>query len=379
MSLSRIKGLLPLALVLMLFLAACGGATTSSPAKPSPTPPTPTFPPDQGAKLLGQAGKAFDSANTLHAILKISINGSGFNGKVTTEVWNKSPDKSRSVVQQSTIAQVPVGEVTVSDGKQVWQYDPSHHVAYRGPVSGVNSQNTQNTNQFVLSLVRSIFNGSNATLVSSNATVNGHAAYDVHITQSARSASAAGVRLSYSGEVYLDKTSSLPLRAALTIQGFGQVTMDFPSLTLNPALSDSLFTFVPPPGVKVEAFPTTSGTDTNSLTLAQAEQQAGYHLLSIPASQSAYALQSIDALGAPGNQIYTLNYSYGNLKFAISEGKALANLPASGQQVSVRGTTGTLSSAGGITTLSWTEKGVGIQVAGALNNSQALAIAGLLS
>ena len=378
MSLSRIKGLFPLALLLMLVLAACGG-TTSSPAKPSPTPPTPTFPPDQGAKLLGQAGKAFDSANTLHAILKISINGSGFNGIVTTEVWNKSPDKSRSVVQQSTIAQVPIGEVTVSDGKQVWQYDPSHHVVYTGPVSGANSQNTQNTNQFVLSLVRSIFNGSNATLASSNATVNGHTAYDVHITQSARSASATGVRLSYSGEIYLDKTSSLPLRSVLTIQGFGQVTIDFPMLTLNPQISDSLFTFVPPPGVKVEAFPTTSGTDTNSLTLSQAEQQAGYHLLSIPTSQSAYALQSIDALGAPGNQIYTLNYSYGNLKFAISEGKALANLPASGQQFKVRGTIGTLSSVGGITTLSWTEKGVGIQVAGALNNSQALAIAGLLS
>jgi outer membrane lipoprotein-sorting protein len=377
MSLSRIKVLAPLALLLTLLLAACGGSTSSpTPAKPSPTP---ALQADQGAKLLGQAGRAFNSANTLHAILNITINGSGFDGNVNTEVWNKSPDKSRSIIRQSTIAQTPVGEETVSDGKQVWQYDPSHHVVYTGPVSGNNSQNTQNTNQFVLSLVRSIFNGSNATLVSSNATVNGRAAYDVHITQAARSTSAAGVRLSYNGDVYLDRASSLPLRAVLTIQGFGQVTIDFPMLTLNPPLSDALFTFVPPPGVKVEAFPTSSSGDTSSLTLAQAQQQAGYHLLSIPTTQSAYALQSIDALGAPGNQIYTLNYTYGNLKFAISEGKALANLPASGQQVSVRGTTGTLSAAGGITTLSWTEKGVGVQIAGALNNSQALTIAGLLS
>ncbi len=376
MSLIRIKSLLPLAFLLTLLLAACGGSTTSTQATPSPTP-SPT--PDQGAKLLAKAGQAFNSAITLHAILNITISGSGFDGNVNTEVWNKSPDKSRSVVRQSTIAQFATGEVTVSDGTQVWQYDPSKHVVYNGPVSGSKSSNTQNTNQFVLGLVRSVFTSSNATLVSSNASADGHAAYELHVTQSAQSNSASGVRFGYDGNVFLDKTTTNPLKATLTIQGFGQVEMDFPMLVFNTPLADSLFTFVAPPGVKVEAFPTSS-VDNGSLTLAQAQQQAGYHLLSIPASQSAYALQTIDALGAPGNQIYTLNYTYnGSLKFAVSQGKALANLPISGQQVNIRGKTGTLSSAGGTTTLSWTEHGVGVQVAGALSNSQALAIAGLLS
>jgi len=150
-------------------------------------------------------------------------------------------------------------------------------------------------------------------------------------------------------------------------------------LTLNQPIDNSLFTFVPPAGVKVLPFPQPT-PDTGSLTLSQAQQQAGYHLLSIPTSQAAYTLQSVDALGAPGNQIYTLNYLYtqGNVKFSISEGKALANLPTTGQQLRLRGTTGTVSTVGNITTLSWTENGVGLQIAGQLGSDQLVAIANLL-
>jgi hypothetical protein len=91
-------------------------------------------------------------------------------------------------------------------------------------------------------------------------------------------------------------------------------------------------------------------------------------------------LQGVTALGAPGNQIYTLNYTKGNLSFTIAEGKALANLPASsGQHVNVRGTTGGLSSENGMTTLAWTEKGVGIRIAGNLSNEQVMSVASLLS
>ena len=362
-------------LLLVLLLAACGGST-SAPAKPTPSPT-----PDTGPQLLAKAGTALNTAKTLHGLLNISLAGSGFNGMVNTEVWNESPDKNRTVVLQSTLAQVPAGEITVSDGKQVWQYQPAKKVVYHAALGGTSTNAGQDTNQFLLRLVRSIFSGSDATLVSSNASVKGHSVYDVHVRNKPVTASSAanGTQFSYVGEVYLDKTTYLPVEVVLTIQGFGQVTFDLPTLALNQPVDEKLFTFVPPAGVKVLPFPQNSG-DTGSLTLAQAQQQAGYHLLSIPSSQAAYSLQSVDALGAPGNQIYTLNYAYnGSTKFAISEGKALANLPTSGQAVKVRGTSGTLSMVGGTTTLSWTENGVGIQVAGPLSNAQLMTIAGLLA
>jgi hypothetical protein len=152
-----------------------------------------------------------------------------------------------------------------------------------------------------------------------------------------------------------------------------------PTLVLNQPADNSLFTFVPPHGVQVLPFPKTTAPSTGTITLEQAQQQAGYHLLSIPSSQSGYQLQGVDALGAPGNQIFTLNYAKGNTTFAISEGKSLANLPGSGQQISLRGTTATLSSTGSTMTLTWTEKGIGIQVAGNVSKDELVTIANLLS
>ena len=387
MSIKRLKIALPCALLLlMLTLAACNGSasTSSPPVTPIPTStPSPTS--DRGAQLLAQAGQTLNGARTLHAIIAFTIAGPAINGAIKSEIWNLAPDKNRTVVLQSTIGQFGSGTITVSNGKQIWQYNPQQKVAYNGQISATatstptTGESATDQSQMIFTLVRSVFTHSNATLVSSSANVNGHAAYDIAITSQAQSSGSSGNRFNYSGDMFLDKTTNLPLRVILNVQGFGQITLDLPMLVLNQQLDQSLFTFTPPPGVKVLPFPTETSTG-GSLTLAQAQQQAGYHLLSIPNSATTYQLLSVDALGAPGNQIYAINYlAPPDSKFTISEGKALANLRASGQHVSLRGTTGTITTVGTTMTLSWTEKGVGIQIAGPLSASQLTAIANLLA
>jgi outer membrane lipoprotein-sorting protein len=379
------KAMLPFTFLLMLLLAACGGGgATQTPTTPTPKPsPTPA----QGQQLLTKATQNLKMAKTLHTVIDITTVGPAVNGTVSTEVWNVSPDKSRTVVLQSTLRQFSTGSVTVSNGKQVWQYDPAKKVVYTGQVSNNTGTPTagagQDQSRSIMNIVQSVFTHSNATLVSSSASINGHDAYDIHVTspasgQSGSTGSGSG-NFNYNGDVYIDKASMLPLQVKLTIQGFGQVTLDMPTLVLNQSVDNSLFTFVPPPGVQVLPFPKTTTSNTGTITLEQAQQQAGYHLLSIPSSQSGYQLQGVDALGAPGNQIFTLNYSKGNTTFAISEGKSLANLPGTGQQISLRGTTATLSSTGSTMTLTWTEKGVGVQIAGNVSKDELVTIANLLS
>ena len=387
MSIKRLKIALPCALLLLILtLAACNGSasTSSPPVTPIPTStPSPTS--NRGAQLLAQAGQMLNGARTLHAIIAFTIAGPAINGAIKSEIWNLAPDKNRTVVLQSTIGQFGSGTITVSNGKQIWQYNPQQKVAYNGQISATatstptTGEGATDQSQMIFTLVRSVFTHNNATLFSSSASVNGHAAYDIAITSQAQSSGSSGNRFNYSGDMFLDKTTNLPLRVILNVQGFGQITLDLPMLVLNQQLDQSLFTFTPPPGVKVLPFPTETSTG-GSLNLAQAQQQAGYHLLSIPNSATTYQLLSVDALGAPGNQIYAINYlAPPDSKFTISEGKALANLPASGQHVSLRGTTGTITSVGTTTTLSWTEKGVGIQIAGPLSASQLTAIANLLA
>ena len=375
-------------LVATMLLAACGGTGTQQAQKQAATPT-----PGQGQQLLNKAAQNLNTAKTLHGIFDLAISGQIFNGTVKTEVWNASPDKNRTVVLQSTVTRFPTGSVTVFNGKQLWQYDPVKKVVYTGPSSSgggsgtppaTPSANDSNAggNQVVsiLNLVQSVFTRSNATLVSSSANVNGVETYQVHVTPQSAAASAGSRNFNYDGDVYLNKSTTLPVRVNLMIQSIGQVTLDLPSLVLNQSLENNLFTFVPPAGVKVLPLQQESNpSDSGSITLAQAEQQAGYHLLSIPASETSYQLQGLDALGAPGNQIYALNYTMGSTTFTISEGKPLANLPVSGQQVSLRGTTATLSSSNGSSTLTWTEKGIGIQIAGKLSNQHIEVIAKLLS
>jgi outer membrane lipoprotein-sorting protein len=360
---------------LALLLAACGGSHKPPINTPAPTPTL-----SAGQQLLETTNRLLSKATTLHGIFTITGSGSQFSGTARSEIWNAQPNKSRTAVLSSTIAQLPGGEVIVSNGKQQWQYDPSQKVVYTGPASSSSDQSVSSVS--ILDLVRSAFTTDNATLVSSSASVDGQSADEVHVVVNGLRVSGITGLISYTGDVYIDTATHLPLRMALHILVYGQVQIDIASLALNQPIAASTFTFTVPRGVKVLPLQQApSGGNSGSLTLAQAEQQAGYHLLSIPASQSSYVLQGITALGAPGNQVYTLSYTSGKLSFTIAEGKPLANLPASGgQSVSLRGTTANLTTSDGSTTLTWTEKSIGITITGAgLSSTQVEEIARLLS
>ena len=386
-----IKALTPvipsLVILFIFLLAACGGSSlVQTKSAPSPTPA-----PAQGKHLLAQVAQKLNTAKTLHGLFDVTIQGTAFSGTFNTEIWNIAPDKYRTTVLSSSAAQFPAGSILVTDGKQVWQYDPVKKVVYTGPLpsnaTSGSSFGAGSQGQFILNLVQIVFTHSDATLISSSATVNGHTAYDIHVVPQAQSSakapvptSTAGADFNYDGDIFIDKTSMLPVQVNLNAGSIGQITLNVPTLVLNASIANSTFTFVPPAGTKVlplQQEPATS--DAASLTLAQAEQQAGYHLFSIPASQTAYQLQGVDALGSPGNQIYTLNYTMGSASFTISEGKALANLPSPGQQVSIRGTTAALATENGLTTLTWTEQAIGINISGNLSSNQVIQIANMLS
>jgi len=389
------KSLLTLAILLitMLLFVACGDSGTPKvQTKPTPIPtPSPTAGP--GQYILDTMANKLNTAKTLHGIFNLTIAGQAINGAVNTEVWNATPNKNRTIVLQSSISQLTTGTINITDGKQQWQYNPVQKVAYTGPVTapatpgaGTPTSGGQgaaggqgNQSLFLLNLVQSVFTQSDGTLKSSSDTINGRNVYDIAVVPSTSRASTGGpANFDYTGDVFIDKATQQPVQVKLNIQGVGNVVLNIPTLELNQNIPASTFTFVAPAGVKVlplSQLSATPGTGTGVLTLAQAQQQAGYHLLSIPADQTDYALNGVNALGAPGNQTYTLNYMKGNATITIAEGKPLANLPSSGQAATIRGTTATVSSVGGNTTLAWTENGVGIRISSSLSSDQVESIA----
>ena len=369
------------------FLASCGGAPQQAQSVPTATP-SPA--PQQGQQILTKTGGILNSARTLQGLFDLTFSGQTVNGTLNTQVWNAAPAKSRTEVRKSTLSQVASGMVTVTDGKKLWQYNPAKNVVYSGPVSST-STSTSGVNgtdrgqgQFALNLVRNVFTGSDGTLKSASDMVNGHAVYDIGVVPTANatsSGSGSAGSFSYTGDVYVDKATQLPVRISLNIQGLGNILLDIPHLTLNQPVAASTFTFVVPAGAK--ELPLQQATQTTGgglISLAQAQQQAGYHLLSIPGDQVDYALQGVNVLGASGSEIYTLHYMKGGTSFTIAEGKPLANLVGSGgRQVSLRGTSALLSSQSGNNVLAWTEKGIGINMSGPLSGDELVAIAKALT
>jgi outer membrane lipoprotein-sorting protein len=378
-------GLPLLFLCCLVLLAACGGAVGAQGQKTPVPAASPSL--SRGQQLLAQSAQLLNSAKTLHGVFQATISGQFANGTAQIEIWRQTPDESRTVVLKSTLSEYTSGSLLVDNGKQIWQYDPAQKLVYTGsasvpssatgtPTPGTNANG--NLDQLILNIVQTIFNQSTATLTSSSQKVNGHAVYTIQVASQSQASSKGLGSFSYSGTVSIDQQTHLPLALSLNSQGFGQIQLTIPTLALNGVLASNLFSFTPPPGTKVLPLPAASSSQGGTLTLPQAEQQAGYHLLSVPASQTTYHLLSINALGAPGSQIYTFNYTSGSQNFTLSEGKSLANLPVTGQTIGLRGTHATFVGSSGTNTLSWTEQGVGIQIAGPLTQAQITAVANLL-
>ena len=384
----RLRTLFFSLLLMMALLVACGDTTTKTASPPTPAPkPTPT--PGQGQQLLTKTANLLNTAKTIHGLFHITINSQALNGDINTELWKTAPNKNRVEVHQSTLSQVNAGSVTVTDGKQIWQYDAQKNVVYNGPLPADANGNQQNSglagngggqSQSFLNLIQTLFNHSTGTL-RPDATINGRPAYDVHVVPQNTSESGGNAQnFNYTGEVYIDKENQLPVKIDLDLSNQGKVVFDLPKLEINAAIPETTYTFTTPSGAKTRPLQDAANNPgTGSLTLAQAQRQAGYHLLSIPADQADYVLNGVTALGIQGSQTFSLNYMKGNLAFTIAEGKPLANLPGDGQQLQLRGTNGTLANTNGISTLAWTENGVGIHITGKLNNDQIVALAKLLS
>lgn len=379
-----------LSLIPLFLLAACGGPNAAPASPQGPQAP-------QGQQLLTNVAQKLSSAQSLHGMFNLSTTEAASNGPPQTgtakfEVWEAAA-KNRTVVLQSSLAQFTTGTVTVTNGKQVWLYDPAKKVAYTGQVtpsatppastgtptagtgtSTIGSTNTLGQSLSPTQLLLSTFTGSDSTLTSSSATLNGHTVYDVHVVSQSKDDTGTP---DYTGEVYIDKTTELPVQVSLTLQDSSKSVLDILMLTLNQTVPNSTFVFTAPAGVKVLPFPKTSVSN-SSTTLAQAEKQAGFHLLSIPKSQTAYVLKSISAISAA--QIYTLSYTMGTVNFTLVQGKALAGQEStlSGSPIKVRGVTGALQTTAP-TELAWTENGVGIYISGKLTKNQFLAIAQSLS
>jgi len=339
-------------LLLQVFLASCGSATTTSQDLAAAR---------AGRQLLAKVKHALDTATTLHGKFNMTVSRQGSKQVASAELQSQQNSKERVVVFQSSMRPFSAGAVTVEDGEHLWQYYPDQKLVYRSPATpeGINGNVTP------LYMIKFVFTSHNASLVSSRATVDGHSAYDVHVAYQPGDPG-----LPYTGEVYIDKKTMLPMRISLDIQHSGQIVYDIPLLVLNQPIPANTFTFIPPAGVKV--------LTTGQLSLAQAQQQADYHLLIVPDSQKGYILSNVSAINQSGKLLYMFSYRKGTTNFTITESNIPVKQP-SGAPVAVRGVPGAITLVNDLRTLTWAEHGIQISVQGMMSKEQVISIAQALS
>ncbi len=381
-------------------------ARTATPVVTSTVPSNPVASQDQGQQKLTALLNQINQAQTLHGIYHITFDAQNFSGVIESEQWNSGTDKSRQLIRSSTIAQYIQGETTVINGSHIWQYDPSHHVVYTGTLSDSAANNssslisglTTGQNFSFLPLLKLVLGRGTGTLQATPLTIDGHTVDDIHVVSNVSSSDtsangsssdtpggAPGISsaLNYNGEVYLDKSSQLPVQLNLSLGGIGRIILNLPTFEINPELDNNLFTFQTPADAKEQPWQASNANNlggTTQLTFVQAQQEAGYHLLSVPADQSAYELEEVSALGIPGQSVYELRYTKGNLTFLVIEGKPLANLPApaDSQHLHVREHDATILQQGDWQALTWTEQSKGITIYGNVSRDDLLALAQIL-
>lgn len=347
----RIWIALSVLLVLVLALAGCGSPITAE-------------------EIIAKVQETIESTQDAHAVVSVDVNAQGIDLSVTAEVWEKSPNKVRAQVLESSESRL-VGATIVSDGHQGWYYEPSRNRVMVGAASEMETPLPQELLVGLQEVVQQVLDATNVALEGEE-TVASRQAYT--LTASPREDAARQV---FPGNgtatLWVDKDQWIVLKAAYEASAFGQGVMEVQSFELNPGLGDELFSFQVPEGatvVDVEA------QQPVPLTLDEAKAQAGFPLL-VPnyVPQGATLVEVFKV-----SEAILLRYDHSpEVAFTIFQGPELSGPPPIGQSqdVTVRGQAATAitDEAGGNTFLYWTENGITVTIGGHISLDEALQVA----
>jgi len=353
----KVLTLTGLALILSLVLAGCGQQVSTE-------------------EIVAHVRQTAESTQDVHAVITVSADGplaQGNEVSATAEVWEKSPNKVRAEVVESSMPELK-GVILVSDGEQAWMYDPAEKQVITGNAGEMDLPLPEQMLASMQKIVQQVLDASNATLEGEEE-VAGHATYKLILTPKEGEQSLA-LPGNGTATLWVDKERWIVLKASYEASSLGQGTMEVQSYELNSGVSDDLFQFEVPEGVEVID---AQAQKPQSLTLDEARAQAGFPLLVPEYVPDGTTLIEVYKLG----DAIILRYDHSpEAAFTVVQGDSgMSKLsPESvglGKPVTVRGQSATAISdeASGSTLLLWTEDGVAMSVAGHISLDEAIKVA----
>jgi outer membrane lipoprotein-sorting protein len=309
------------------------------------------------------------STEDAHAVVEAEFHGEGREESFVVEVWEKKPNKFRAEMLETDNAEM-AGSVHLTDGRQVWVYQPAKNEVVVGEVGPDEPSSFQEVIQSMDETIQQVLDTSEVELAGEESLAD-RPVYKLEVTP--REGEDALLPAGTQATVWVDRERWIVLQAHVVGDLVGEGRLRVRSLELNTGLSDDVFRFQAPDGVQVVQMEDRRPVP---VTLEEARARVDFPLL-VPAYVPGGATL-IDVLAVEGAII--LRYDHAATSFTVVQGTPSGERtapPGSREtEVTVRGQPAALISdqaAGNL--LTWTENGVAITIAGQISGDEILKVA----
>ncbi len=329
------------------------------------------------------------SVEDAHAVVEFSVQAQGEEMDGAVELWEKSPNKLRVEVLEASEDRL-AGVISVTDGQQVWIYNPNQNEALVGRVGEFGADEPLDPRRVIELMeegIQQVLGVCDVELVGEE-DVGGVPTYKLEFTPQEGEEAALPVA-GGKGTLWVEQERWIVLQAYFDGGTMGQGWMHLRSFEFNAGVADERFQFEIPADATVIDVEDVRPTP---LTLDEARAQAEFSLLVpgyLPADVTLIDVFSMD-------DAYILHYDHSTVSFTVMQRLADDAGPAAqellGQrmppgtdklEVSVRGQPATLfiGHANNVghdlenSLLTWTEDGVEIAIAGQIGREEVLKVA----
>jgi outer membrane lipoprotein-sorting protein len=322
------------------------------------------------------------SIENAHAVVEFNVQAPGMDMDLAVEMWEKSPNKFRAEVLEASEDDF-AGIVSVTDGQQVWMYNPSENEVLVGRVGEFGVDEPLNPRQVIDLMeegIQRVLDTCDVELAGEE-DVDGVATYKLAFRPRESEGRTLPIPVD-KGTLWVEQERWIVLQAHFEGGATGQGWMHVRSFEFNTGVDDGRFQFEIPADAHVIHVEDIQPTP---LTLDEARAQAGFTLL-VP-SYLPDGVTLIDVFTVDG--AFVLHYDHSVVSFTITqrlsqeaeeleqrlaEQRLLQRMDE--QEIAVRGQTATLVTDGlDNSFLTWTEDGVSVTIAGRISEDEILKIA----
>lgn len=332
---------LTLGVLLVAVLAVSAGCASAISGDPNPE------------RIADQMQQRFDDIDTVEGVKVMETTRDGETNTTVTEYVRQPPNKVRSKVIEGGQYREE-GDYRVNTGDKTYRYDASENT-----YTTYDFDTNRSGSYFDADTIEQVLNNSDVSYEGTD-TVAGRSVHVIELTRTERDSTVT---------IKADTEHWYPLAYETSYEYDGTTTTTswtHRNVSFNQPVDDDTFTFEPPEGAELKETTTPDVTEFDSVSAAN--EATAYEVVE-PDIPDAYTIESIQEMVIDGTSTTSMSYTNGDKGAYFSVSNESSDLP-DGESVTIGNTTGTVSSYGETTSVSWSCDGMRYSLGGQLNQSR---------